>query len=151
MHVDFVEHLCRSPKSEASNRFNPFDVGLPVAGPVGVRQHPRRCAKLPVLMLDARDRSCSLATRNISVSGAFLEADGIPLPEAGSEVTLIFEEPNTMGRMHPIKARVQRKTSGGLAVIFIHFTLDDMDVVDAACRAVAQPVNPRAAPSNASA
>lgn len=85
-----------------------------------LRKHPRMEMRLDVEMVWPRHMTLRLYTRDLSNSGAYLEALDQEIPPIGTEVTMKAVKPEGDGEEPPvIKARIVRVMIDGFAVEFM--------------------------------
>jgi len=95
------------------------------------RRHPRSHVRLNVELAFPGGRTERMMTRDLSVSGFFVETKGRELPSIGTPLTVTFLSAPHHSDPYSLRARVQRQTPDGLAMIFIDFSLDDLRFIEA--------------------
>lgn len=93
------------------------------------RKHKRESIRLAV-DLEANGKRLMLYTRDISIGGVFLKANGQPPPPVGAVVKLIFSATPSAEEPYTLKARVQRSNDSGIALTFVDFGLDDLGFIE---------------------
>lgn len=94
------------------------------------RKHRRSRIQLDVELVYPEGGSSRVKTRDLSIGGLFVETIGNPPPKVGTPLTVTFLSVPHQSGTYSLKARVQRLTHNGIAMIFIDFDLDDLRFID---------------------
>jgi len=94
------------------------------------RRHRRSNIQLDVELVYPEGGSSRVKTRDLSISGLFVEAIGNQPPKLGTLLTVTFLSAPHQSGTYSLKARVQRLTDNGIAMTFIEFGLDDLRFIE---------------------